>query len=212
MTGGSPDPFPGFTNCEDIYSIFALKIYPHLNFCLRPMRKLHNDELGRLTPEEVKKIPKNPYVLVLDNLRSRHNVGSAFRTADAFLCEKIILCGITATPPHREIHKTALGATESVEWEYVPETTDAIEALKQQGYKIASVEQADESISLEKFTVSHGEKLALVFGNEIRGVQDAVVEQSDFVVEIPQFGAKHSLNVSVSIGVVLWHLLTVTGK
>ncbi len=176
------------------------------------MRKLRNDELGRLTPEEIRKIAKNPFVLVLDNLRSRHNVGSAFRTADAFLCEKIILCGITATPPHREIHKTALGATESVTWEYVPETMDAIDKLKKQGYKIAGVEQADESISLEKFTISHGEKLALIFGNEIRGVQDAVVKKSDYVIEIPQFGAKHSLNVSVSIGVVLWHLLTVMEK
>lgn len=150
---------------------------------------------------------KNPLVIVLDNIRSRHNIGSAFRTADAFLCEKIYLCGITAQPPHREIHKTALGATETVEWNYLQETEQAISELKSKGYKIVSVEQADESTSLEQFNPQANEKLALVFGNEVKGVQESVVLDSDQVVEIPQFGSKHSLNVSVSIGVVIWDLI-----
>jgi tRNA G18 (ribose-2'-O)-methylase SpoU len=171
------------------------------------MRKLRNEELDRLTVEEMQKTDKNPIAIVLDNIRSMHNVGSAFRTADAFLCEKILLCGITAQPPHREIHKTALGATESVDWEYHENTWDAMEDLRNKGYKIASIEQADKSISLEKFSLRPGEKLALVFGNEVRGVQEDIVKNSDYVIEIPQFGTKHSLNVSVSIGVVIWDLI-----
>jgi 23S rRNA (guanosine2251-2'-O)-methyltransferase len=170
------------------------------------MRKLRNEELDRLTAEEIQKKDKNPIVIVLDNLRSRHNVGSAFRTADAFLCEKIMLCGITAQPPHREIHKTALGATDTVAWEYHENTRQAILDLRNKGYKIASIEQADQSISLEKFLIQPREKLALVFGNEVKGVQEEVVKLSDYVIEIPQFGTKHSLNVSVSIGVVIWDL------
>jgi len=172
------------------------------------MRKLRNEELDRLTMEEMQKTDKNPIVIVLDNLRSMHNVGSAFRTADAFLCEKILLCGITAQPPHREIHKTALGATDTVEWEYHENTREAIQYLRSAGYKIASIEQADQSISLEKFKIGAGEKLALVFGNEVKGVQEDVVKHSDYVIEIPQFGTKHSLNVSVSIGVVIWDLIS----
>jgi 23S rRNA (guanosine2251-2'-O)-methyltransferase len=171
------------------------------------MRKLRNEELDRLTVEEIQKTDKNPIVIVLDNLRSRHNVGSAFRTADAFLCEKIMLCGITAQPPHREIHKTALGATDTVAWEYHENTRQAILDLRNKGYKIASIEQADQSISLEKFLIQPREKLALVFGNEVKGVQEEVVKLSDYVIEIPQFGTKHSLNVSVSIGVVIWDLV-----
>lgn len=172
------------------------------------MRKLRNEELERLSAEQMTKVDKNPLVIVLDNIRSMHNVGSAFRTADAFLCEKIILCGITAQPPHREIHKTALGATDTVEWEYLENTMDAIESLKNQGYKIASVEQADQSISLEKFQINSNKKLVLVFGNEVKGVSDTIVENSDYVLEIPQFGTKHSINVSVSIGVVIWDLVS----
>ena len=172
------------------------------------MRKLHNEELKRLTNEEIKIADKYPFVIVLDNIRSMHNVGSAFRTADAFLCEKIVLCGITAKPPHREIHKTALGATETVEWEYFENSAEAVDVLKEKGYKIACVEQADESISLEKFQLSTDEKLALIFGNEVKGVTEAVVEKSDYVIEIPQFGTKHSINVSVSIGVVIWDLVS----
>ncbi len=171
------------------------------------MRKLRNEELERLTDEEIKKAKKNPFVIVLDNIRSRHNVGSAFRTADAFLCEKILLCGITAKPPHREIHKTALGATETVEWEHHENAMEVIDRLKEKGYKIACVEQADESISLEKFQLNSDEKLALIFGNEVKGVSESLVEKSDYVIEIPQFGTKHSINVSVSIGVVVWDLI-----
>jgi len=172
------------------------------------MRKLLNEELGRLSPEEVKNAAKNPLVIVLDNIRSRHNVGSALRTADAFLCEKIYLCGITAQPPHREIHKTALGATDSVSWSYKEGTAQAIEELKAESYKIMSIEQADESVSLEQFSPQQNEKLALVFGNEVKGVLESVIRQSDQVIEIPQFGSKHSLNVSVSIGVVIWDLVS----
>ncbi len=171
------------------------------------MRKLLNEELDRLTVDEMQSVSKNPLVIVLDNIRSMHNVGSAFRTSDAFLCEKICLCGITAQPPHREIHKTALGATDSVTWEYYENTTEAIDQLKRAGYKIASIEQADKSISLEAFVPGKDEKLALVFGNEIKGVMEEVVRDSDYVIEIPQFGTKHSLNVSVSIGVVVWDLI-----
>jgi len=172
------------------------------------MRKLRNEELDRLSVEEIKKANKNPLVIVLDNIRSRHNVGSAFRTADAFLCEKIMLCGITAQPPHREIHKTALGATDSVDWEYHQNSHDAIEQLRKQGYKIASIEQADDSISIENFAMKENEKLALIFGNEVKGVSDKIIEISDYVIEIPQFGSKHSINVSVSIGIVIWDLIS----
>ena len=175
------------------------------------MRKLLNEELDRLTVEKIKKVDKNPFVIVLDNIRSMHNVGSAFRTADAFLCEKIILCGITAQPPHREIHKTALGATETVDWEYYNNSMEAIDELKTKGYKIASIEQADQSISLEKFQLKSDEKLALIFGNEVKGVSESLVEISDYVIEIPQFGTKHSINVSVSIGVVIWDLISKMG-
>lgn len=172
------------------------------------MRKLRNDELDRINLEEIKKIDKNPFVIVLDNIRSRHNVGSAFRTADAFLCEKILLCGITARPPHREIHKTALGATETVDWEYYENSVEAINELKTKGYKIASIEQADDSISLEKFDFTSDQKLALIFGNEVKGVSESLIENSDYVIEIPQYGTKHSINVSVSIGVVIWDLIS----
>lgn len=172
------------------------------------MRKLRNEELERLSDEEIKKVDKNPFLIVLDNIRSMHNVGSTFRTADAFLCEKIILCGITAQPPHREIHKTALGATDTVEWEYHASTEEAIDMLKEKGYKIACVEQADESISLEKFHVNADEKLALIFGNEVKGVSESIVDKADYVIEIPQFGTKHSINVSVSVGIIIWDLVT----
>ena len=171
------------------------------------MRKLHNEELDRLSVEEMKMADKRPIVIVLDSIRSMHNVGSAFRTADAFLCEKILLCGITAQPPHREIHKTALGATETVDWEYFEDVAKAVESLKLSGYKIICVEQVDQSLLLQKFDPGKYENLALVFGNEVKGVNDHIVKQSDLVIEIPQFGNKHSLNVSVSIGIVVWDLL-----
>lgn len=167
------------------------------------MRKLRNEELDRLSTEEFKSVEKTPVCLVLDDIRSMHNVGSAFRTGDAFAIEKIYLCGITAQPPHREIQKTALGATESVEWEYREDILELVKELKNE-YQIASVEQADESVSLDEFQPEEGKKYAFVFGNEVFGVKDEVVDQSDLCLEIPQFGTKHSLNVSVSIGVVLW--------
>jgi 23S rRNA (guanosine2251-2'-O)-methyltransferase len=176
------------------------------------MRKLRNEELDRLTVEEIGKVDKNPFVILLDNIRSMHNVGSAFRTADAFLCEKIMLCGITAQPPHREIHKTALGATDSVDWEYFENAIEAIDLLKAEGYKIISIEQVEGSTSLENFQYASYEKLALIFGNEVKGVSQELVEKSDEVIEIPQFGTKHSINVSVSIGVVIWDLITKVKK
>ncbi|KOF04135.1 RNA methyltransferase [Roseivirga seohaensis subsp. aquiponti] len=170
------------------------------------MRKLKNDELDRLTLEEFKTTEKLPLVLILDNVRSMNNVGSAFRTSDAFAVEKIYLCGITAQPPHREINKTALGATESVDWEHAENTATLCKNLQQQGYKVLAVEQADNSTSLENFKIEEGQKYALVFGNEVFGVEDDVIEVADGCLEIPQFGTKHSLNISVSIGVVLWDL------
>jgi 23S rRNA (guanosine2251-2'-O)-methyltransferase len=170
------------------------------------MRKLKNDELDRMSVEEFKTSEKLPLVLVLDNVRSMNNVGSAFRTGDAFAIEKVYLCGITAQPPHREINKTALGATESVEWEYAEDTATLCLKLQSEGFEVLAVEQAEGSISLEAFHVSPQKKYALVFGNEVFGVEDAVVEVADACLEIPQFGTKHSLNISVSIGVVLWDL------
>jgi len=169
------------------------------------MRKLKNSELPRKTVQEFKTTGKYPVYLVLDNVRSLNNVGSAFRTADAFLIEGMGLCGITACPPHREIHKTALGATDSVEWTYYNQTMDAVADLRRQGYTILSVEQTEDSISLPSFTPSGKEKYALIFGHEMKGVQQAVVDQSDGCIEIPQHGTKHSFNISVSVGIVLYH-------
>lgn len=165
------------------------------------------DQLNRVDIESFKELEKTPITIVLDNVRSMHNVGSAFRTADGFAIEQIILCGITATPPHREIEKTALGATQSVEWTHYKETTDAIQALKEQGYKILAIEQAEGSVSLEQFEISKDDKYAFVFGNEVHGVDEEVMEQVDGCIEIPQFGTKHSFNVSVTIGIVLWDIL-----
>ena len=172
------------------------------------MRKLTTDELNRIDIEDFKQAIKHPIVLVLDNIRSLNNVGSAFRTSDAFFIDKLYLCGITGKPPHRDIQKTALGATESVTWKHFPNTLDAIQELKQEGYQVICVEQIDTSVSLEKFSFSSKEKYALIFGNEAFGVADEVVDASDIALEIPQFGTKHSLNISVSVGVVLWHYLT----
>ena len=173
-------------------------------------RKLKNNELGRLTQEEFKTAGKINVTVVLDNIRSQHNIGAAFRTSDSFLIEKIILCGCCATPPTAEIHKSALGAEFSVDWEYIKETTDAIASLKEAGYTIVSIEQAENSIKLQNIEEylasdkSSGSKYALVFGNEVKGVQQEVVDMSHAVIEIPQFGTKHSLNISVSLGIVLW--------
>lgn len=176
------------------------------------MRKIKNEELDRLSPEEFKNATKNPVALVLDDVRSAMNVGSAFRTSDAFRLEKIYLCGITAKPPHREINKTALGAQDSVEWEHVENISNCISQLKKDGYQVVAVEQADESTSLLDFDVEGDKKYAFVFGNEVFGVNDQVVESADTVLEIPQFGTKHSLNISVSIGVVLWDFVSKSKK
>jgi len=164
------------------------------------------DELGRKTVEEFKHADKNPVVAVLDNIRSMHNVGSVFRTADAFLIEAICLCGYTPQPPHRDIHKTALGATETVDWLYYAHTVDAVTDLKQRGYTVYGIEQAEGSISLERFAAPPGEKIAVVFGNEVEGVQTEVLQLCDGCIEIPQLGMKHSLNISVAAGIVLWKL------
>jgi tRNA G18 (ribose-2'-O)-methylase SpoU len=168
------------------------------------MRKLRNSELNRLTINEFKKAEKIPVVVILDNIRSLNNVGSVFRTSDAFRIEKIILCGFTATPPHKEIHKTALGAEDSVEWQFAENTEDAVSVLKNAGHTICSIEQVENSVPLPDFQVSKDKKYALIFGNEVKGVQQKVVDLSDYSIEIPQEGTKHSLNISVSAGVVLW--------
>ncbi len=170
------------------------------------MRKLLNEELGRLDVVSFKKASKIPVIVVLDNVRSLNNVGSAFRTSDAFRIEAVYLCGITAQPPHREIQKTALGATESVDWKYFSSTAEAVDVLRTDAYRIIAVEQATESVELQDFQVHPDQKYALIFGNEVKGVEEEVVTGADAVVEIPQFGTKHSLNISVSIGLVLWDL------
>ena len=169
-------------------------------------RKLKNSELDRLDIAGFKKTKKTPLIVVLDNIRSLNNIGSVFRTSDAFAIEKIYLCGITAQPPHKDIHKTALGSTDSIEWEYVEDILILIAQLKADGITIVSVEQAENSITLQDFEVDKQKTYALILGNEVKGVQQNVVDASDFCVEIPQFGTKHSLNISVSCGVVLWDL------
>lgn len=171
------------------------------------MKKLSMEELDRLSIQEFKETDKSPIVLVLDNVRSLNNVGSAFRTADAFRIEKIFLCGITGTPPHRDIQKTALGATESVAWEYCLNTKDAIEKLKGAEYKLCALEQVENSVKLNDFTPEKGKKYALIFGNEVFGVEEEVLKSCDQVLEIPQLGTKHSLNISVSLGIAVWDLM-----
>lgn len=168
------------------------------------MRKLKNEELNRLSSKEFKATEKIPVILILDNIRSMNNVGSAFRTSDAFLVKAIYLSGITARPPHRDINKTALGATDTVKWQYFSSTEEAVELAKSEGYIIAAVEQADKSTYLNEFKPNKGAQYAFVFGNEAFGVEDEIVKGADLCLEIPQFGTKHSLNISVSIGVILW--------
>ncbi len=168
------------------------------------MRKLANAELNRKTTGEYKKAPKIPVVVVLDNIRSMHNIGSVFRTCDAFLIETLYLCGITATPPHREINKTALGATESVQWLYYENTLELVKMLKADGYTLCAVEQTDSSVMLQNFTPSAMLKYAVIFGHEIHGVDQQVVDVCDLSIEIPQLGTKHSLNIAVCAGIVLW--------
>ncbi|APG66006.1 RNA methyltransferase [Tenacibaculum todarodis] len=170
------------------------------------MRKLKNNELGRITVDEFKAVKKTPIIVVLDNIRSLNNVGSVFRTSDAFLIEKIYLCGITATPPNKDIHRTALGATESVDWEYAEDTLSVIQKLKDSNIKVLAIEQAENSTKLNDFTPEKNQKYAIVMGNEVKGVQQEVVSSADGCIEIPQLGTKHSLNISVTTGVVLWDL------
>ena len=170
------------------------------------MRKLKNEELNRLDIEAFKEAGKIPIIIVLDNIRSLNNIGSVFRTADAFLIEKIYLCGITATPPHKDIHKTALGATESVDWEYRKDTLGLVRELRSNGFEVVSVEQAENAQDLNRFQVKKSVKYVLIFGNEVKGVSQEVVSASNTVLEIPQYGTKHSLNISVSVGVVVWDL------
>jgi len=171
------------------------------------MRKLKNSELDRLSVDEYKEIVKTPITVVLDNIRSCNNIGSVFRTSDALLIENVVLCGITATPPNKDIHKTALDAEKSVPWEYFEETEIAVQWLKESGYRVFAVEQVENSISLPDFTPEKDKKLALVFGNEVKGVQQSVIDLCDGAIEIPQYGTKHSFNISVSAGIVLWDLV-----
>lgn len=170
------------------------------------MRKLKITELNRISIEEFKEADKLPLVVVLDDIRSLHNIGSVFRTADAFRIECIYLCGITATPPHPEIHKTALGAEFTVDWKYVNNAVETVDNLRSEGYVVYSVEQAEGSIMLDELTLDRSKKYAVVMGNEVKGVQQEVIDHSDGCIEIPQYGTKHSLNVSVTAGIVIWDL------
>ena len=171
------------------------------------MRKLKNSELDRLSVDQYKEKAKTPITVVLDNVRSCNNIGSVFRTSDALLIEKIVLCGITATPPNKDIHKTALDAEKSVPWEYSEDTEAAVIRLKESGYRVFAIEQVVNSIMLPDFTPEKNQKLALIFGNEVKGVQQSVVDICDGAIEIPQYGTKHSFNISVSAGIVLWDLV-----
>jgi len=172
------------------------------------MRKLKNSELDRLSVDEFKETQKTPLIIVLDNIRSLNNIGSVFRTSDAFLIEKIYLCGITARPPHKDIHKTALGSTDTVAWEYAESTLKVIEKLKQKQVVVCSIEQTENATLLQDFKPEVNTHYALVFGNEVKGVSQEVIHSSDMVIEIPQFGTKHSLNISVSCGVVIWDVFS----
>jgi tRNA G18 (ribose-2'-O)-methylase SpoU len=176
------------------------------------MRKLKNEELDRLDVKHFKLAKKSPLIIILDNIRSLNNIGSVFRTADAFLIDKIYLCGITATPPHKDIRKTALGATESVDWEYRKDTLELVEELKSKRHEIVSIEQAENAQMLDQFESDKSKRYVLVFGNEVKGVSQDVVSASNTVLEIPQYGTKHSLNVAVSAGIVVWDLWSKLNK
>jgi len=170
------------------------------------MRKLANEELHRKSLDEFIHSPKTPIIIVLDNVRSLNNVGSVFRTADAFLVEAVYLCGITGKPPHKDIEKTALGATESVSWKYFEKTIDAVNELKQNDFMVYAIEQAESAIMLNNFMPSRKQKIAFIFGNEVKGVKQEVIDATTDVIEIPQIGTKHSFNISVSVGIVMWDL------
>ncbi|HSP83697.1 MAG TPA: RNA methyltransferase [Gillisia sp.] len=169
-------------------------------------RKLKNSELERKTVEEFRDAEKTPLIVILDNVRSLNNIGSVFRTCDAFLIKKVYLCGITATPPHKDIHKTALGATETVTWEFNADTREVVKDLQQEGIEVFAVEQAENAIMLQEFTPSSGKTIAVIFGNEVKGVQQGVVDACNGVIEIPQHGSKHSLNIAVSAGIIIWDI------
>ncbi len=171
------------------------------------MRKLGMDELNRKTIDEFRGSEKRPVIVVLDNIRSMHNVGSVFRSADAFLIRAIYLCGYTPCPPHRDIHKTALGATDTVEWKYFPSALEAVRSLKEQGYRVWAIEQVENSLSLQEFAMQHSGPMAVIFGNEVSGVGEEALALCEGSVEIPQWGMKHSLNISVAAGIVLWELV-----
>lgn len=170
------------------------------------MRKLLNSELERLNIDEFKNTEKTPLIVILDDIRSLNNIGSVFRTSDAFLVQEIFLCGITAQPPHREIHKTALGSTESVQWSYYEKIEEAVEKAKELNFKIYAIEQADDSISFDKFQVKKEDKIAVILGNEVKGVNEHILPKIDGCLEIPQYGTKHSLNISVCAGIVIYEL------
>ena len=174
------------------------------------IRKLDTEEIIRISTEEFKQAKKIPLVIVLDNVRSMHNIGSVFRTSDAYLVKKVVLCGITAQPPHAEIHKSALGAEFSVDWEYYADTNEAVEALKREGYEVWAIELAENSVMLDQFSTINSQlstqKIAVVMGNEVKGVQQSVIDKCKGCIELPQFGTKHSLNVSVTAGIVIWEL------
>jgi 23S rRNA (guanosine2251-2'-O)-methyltransferase len=170
------------------------------------MRKLLNEELNRKSVEQFRNSEKKPFAVVLDNVRSHSNVGSIFRTSDAFLIESVYLCGITPKPPHREIQKTALGATESVSWKHFSNTADAIKELREKGYIIIGIEQTEEAVELQNFDINRDHKYALVFGHEVNGVSQDIIDICDNCIEIPQFGTKHSFNIAISAGIVLWEL------
>jgi 23S rRNA (guanosine2251-2'-O)-methyltransferase len=193
---------------EYCFNSYKIKTINGFFFILKQkrMRKLQNSELKRKSVDEFRRSEKSPFVIVLDNIRSFSNVGSVFRTADAFLAESICLCGITGRPPHREIQKTALGATESVTWKYFDRTSDAVNELRVRGYVIVGIEQAAGSVSLSDFKLLKDKKYALIFGHEVYGVDQDIIDECDFVIEIPQFGTKHSFNIAVSAGIVLWEL------
>ncbi len=199
--------FPGVNNLKNNLTRVLARIDYGLYLYLCIMRKLRMDELPRKSADEFRRAEKVPVILLLENIRSMHNVGSVFRTADAFLAQAIFLCGYTPKPPHRDIHKTALGATETVEWEYRDSAMNAVRQLRDSGYRTVAVEQAEGSIPLQSFSRQAGERMVLIFGNEVEGVSEEVLAHCDDCIEIPQFGMKHSLNVSVAAGIVLWELV-----
>lgn len=176
------------------------------------MKKISNSELGRLSVEEFKISKKSEIIIIADNIRSLNNIGSLFRTSDSFAIQKIYLCGITATPPNREIHKTALGAELTVEWEYIKDTKEAVRQVKEQGYTVAAIEQVEGAIMLDKLEVSTNQKYAVIMGNEVDGVSQDVVDICDMSIEIPQYGTKHSLNVAVACGIAVWTITTLLKK